>query len=75
MGGVNDGLDWSRDWQVDLNLLLRKFASEMVKNSQSGGNLVDIMFSGVFGLLSLEDGSKYLLQIYIAIEASHYKTS
>ena len=75
MGGVNDGLDWGRDWQVDLNLLLRKFASEMVKNSQSGGNLVDIMFSGVFGLLSLEDGSKYLLQIYIAIEASHYKTS
>ena len=74
MGRGYDGLDLGGGWQVDLNLLLRKFASEMVKNSQSGGNLVDNI-SGVFGLLSLEDGSKYLLQIYIAIEASHYKTS
>lgn len=74
MGRGYDGLDWGGGWQVDLNLLFRKFASEMVKNSQSGSNLVDNI-SGVFGLLSLEDGSKHLLQIYIAIEASHYKTS
>jgi hypothetical protein len=34
-------LDWGRGWQVNLNLLLRKFASEVVKYLQSSGDLFD----------------------------------
>ena len=74
LGRDYNGLDWGGGWQVYLNLLLRKFASEIVKNTQSSGNLVDNIF-GVFGLLSLENGSEYFLQIYIAIKSSHYKAS
>ena len=57
-----------------MSLLFRKFASELVKYLQSIGDLLDKIVR-VFGHLNLVDGRKHLQQIYIAIEAPHYKSS